>query len=428
MEILINSQPSPTPSQLSVLDLNDYCLLEAFSYLSLDDLIFISTTCTRFEYNAQRLFPHRLKLWKDVSLDFKTSQLLLSKIGPFLTEIEICNDYRSAISIEETMGLIAKNCKNLEKIYLNHSIPSSLLTLPPSVKNITINFPENWNLSDGFLDGLRTFTSLESLSLKFYHFTQIDSSFLTELPPLKLLRLKNFSIEPMNLKECLQKSKPKLEIISLGNCLPEFPHVLVENIDHLVKLNELELQFSGGLLDQSPSNIFNRLTSLKLSNGASTIDVDTLFSALIEHNKIQTLSLNSFDNSKSLKRTTLQQLHRLTNLRRLFLYESDFVTDDFLMEISKSQNLTHFNYKQTYQPLLSFDAVLALVVSNGPKLEKCYYTVYHDTSDMDQSKQKTQLMVAFRGSAAFKRILQCKEDISNKMTSVEFLFKKFKKV
>jgi len=299
------------------------------------------------------------------------------------------------------------------------------LTLPLNIKNIAIKFPENWTLSFGFLEDLKSFTKLESLSLKFFNFTQIDSSFLTELPPLKELRLKNCSVEPMDLQKCLQNSTDKLEALTLSKCFPEFPNILIDSIDQLVKLNELEFQFNCGSADFIPVSLFNRLTSLKLTNASTSIDVDKLFINLIEYNKIQTLSLYSIDNGRPLQSTTLKQLHRLTNLRRLRLYETDFVTDDFLTEISKSKMLTHFMYKQTYQPLLSIEAVLAFIAVNGPKLEKCNYIMYHDISQMNtKSEQKKELMAAYRKTAGFKRILQCKEDISEKLTSVEFLFKR----
>jgi len=227
----------------------------------------------------------------------------------------------------------------------------------------------------------------------------------------------------MNLQKCLQNSKTKLESLSLGNCCPQYPHFLIDDINHLDKLKELEFQFNCGTSNIAP-NIFKRLTSLKLTN-TSTIDVDKLFSALIEHNKIQTLSFNSFETITSLRRSTLGQLQRLTNLRRLSVYESDFVTDDFLLEISKSQNLVQFTYKQTYQPKLSVEALLVFIAVNGPKLEKCNYMVYHDVSNLSQiCEQKKELMANFRKTDAFKRILECKEQISLMLTSVEFLFKR----
>lgn len=382
----------------------------------------MSTVCRRFKYNAERSFPHHLKLWKDFPQNSKTSQFMLSKIGFVVKGIDVYNN--DEISIQQTMDLIEKNCKNLEKINLHHSIPTNLMTIPPNIQNITIKFPENWILSFGFLDSLKMFTKLESLSLKFYHFTQIDCTFLSEIHSLKCLKLKNCSVEPMNLQKCLQNSKTKLEFLSLGNCFPQFPNIVTEDINQLDKLKELEFQFNCGTLNLA-SNILNRLTSLELINISATIDVNKLFIALIEHNKIQALTFNSLDTTKSLKCATLSQLHRLTNLRRLFFYESDFVNDEFLMEISKSQRLTHFTYKQAYQPKLFLDSVLQFIVVNGRKLEKCSYIVYNDVSHLDQkSEQKRELMENFRKTAAFQRILQCKEDISLMLTSVEFVFKR----
>lgn len=394
------------------------------SLFNLEDLILISTVCKRFEYNAHRLFPHSLKLWKDIAYNVTTTEFLLSKVGTFLTEVEVHNDPN--VSIEETMELLQNNCPHLENIHLHEAIPSSLLTLPLNIKSVAIQFPENWTLSMGFLEGLKKFTKLESLTLKFHHHTEIDSGFLTELPPLKQLRLKNCLVEPMDLQKCLDASKTGLESLSLSKCFSELPNILIESVDQLAKLNELKFQFNCGPAEFSPLNIFNRLTSIKLMNAATSLNVDILFGTLIQHNKIQTLSLNSIDNNKPLSRTTtMQQLHRLTNLRRLCLHETDFVTDEFLTEISKSKNLTHFTYKQTYRPMLSFDATLAFIASNGPKLEKCNYIVYHDIIRTDtNSEEKKELLAAYQKTVPFKRIVQCKADISDKLTSVEFLFKK----
>lgn len=395
------------------------------SHFNLNDLVCASTLCKRLEYNAQRLFPNRVKLWKDIADDVETSQFLLSKIGTFLTEVEVNDDSKPQISIDETIELIEKNCRYLEKILLHHSIPNNLLSIPSNIKNIAIKFPENWTLSMGFLDGLTRYKQLESLTLKFYHFTQMDSGFLTKLPPLKQLRVQNCTVEPMDLQKCLENSKNGLVTLSLSKCFQEFPNILIESVDQLAKLNELKFQFNCGPADFGPMNLFNRLTSLKLTNAATSIDIDKLFCTLIEHNKIQTLSMNSIDKIRSLNRTTLQQLHRLTNLRRLYLCETDFVTDDFLSEISKSKQLTHFTYKQTYRPLLSFEALLAFIVLNGQKLAKCNYVVYHDIGQMDNtSEKKKELMEGYKKTVEYKRIRQCKANISNKMTSAEFLFKR----
>lgn len=396
------------------------------SYFNLDDLIRASTVCKRFEYNAQRIFPHRLKLWEDITDNIEMSQFLLSKIGEFLTEVEVhTGDNEPRIPIDKTMELLRDYCRYVEKILLHHSIPSNLLTLPLNIKTVTIKFPQNWTSPVGFFECLKDYSSLESLTLKFHQFTEIDSGFLTELPPLKQLRLKNCSVEPLDLQVFLENSKTELESLTLSKCFPDLPNVLIERVDQLVKLNELEFQFDCGSANLVPLNIFNRLTSLKLMNVASSIDVDKLFGTLIEHNKIHTLSLNSIDNNLPLSRNTLKQLHRLTNLRRLYFHETDFVTDEFLTEISKCKTLTHFTYKQTYRPMLSFDAVLAFVASNGPKLEKCNYIVYHDIGQADtKSEQKKELLAAYQKTVAFKRIIKCKAEISNALTSVEFLFKK----
>jgi hypothetical protein len=428
MDILINSQLSPAPAQPSLLDLNDYCLLEIFGYLKLDDLIITSTVCTRFEYITERLYPRRLKLWKDISSNVNTNRFVLSKVGIFITEVEIDNDYGSDISIEETLDLVEKNCTNLEKIVLKHRIPSNSLILPSNIKSISIQFPENWIVSHQFLDELRKYKSLEFLSLKFYHSTQIESSFLIDLPPLKQLHLKNCSVEPMDLYKCLENSQFCLENLTLGNCFSELPSTLIDNIDRLSKLSQLGLRLSGTMNFGSPI-IFRRLTSLKLSNDTANIDLDKLFNDLIEHNKIERLSLNLFENTKSLKPSTLQKLHHLTSLRRLFIYESDCVTDDFLKEISTSKNLTHFKYRQSYQPMLSLAAMIGLITVNGPKLQKCTYNIYHDISEMNpKSEEKRELMDVFRRTTSFRRILQCKEDISCKMTSVEFTFKNLQSI
>lgn len=428
MDIQINSPAlsAATPSQLSLLDLNDYCFLEILSYLNVSDLIFASTLCKRLQYNAHRLFPHRLHLWKDICDDVKTGEFLLSKVGQFITDIEINGDGEPGITIQETMELLRRNCKNLEKVLLLHTVPSDLLQLPTSVKAISIKFPENWIPTEGFLEKLKSFNNLESLTLNFNYFTQIDSGFLTELPPLKQLRLKNCSVEPTDLLMCLANSRTELESLTLRKCFPEFPNILIESVDQLVKLNELECQFNCGPSNFSPFRLFNRLTSLKLANASASIDVDKLFRALIDHNKIQTLSMCSIDNNLPLSHNVIKELHQLTNLRRLNLYETDFANDEFLMEITRGKSLTHLKYRQTYRPMLSLRAVLACIALNGPKLQHVSYVVYHDVSQMNQLNQNTEpqkdLLNAFRKTEAFKQVVECKEKISNQLTSVEFLF------
>ncbi|KAG4068822.1 hypothetical protein HA402_004970 [Bradysia odoriphaga] len=425
MDNLINSPLSATPSQLSLLDLNDYCFLDIFAYLNVNDLILASTLCKRLEYNAHRLFPHRLRLWKDICDDVKTADFLLSKVGRFITEIEIDGDGEPGITIQETMELLQRNCKYLEKVVLHHTVPSDLLLLPTSLTHISIKFPENWTPTEGFMEKLKSFNNLESLTLIFKQFTEIESDFLTELPPLKQLRLKNCSVEPMHLQTCLANSKTDLESLTIRKCFQEFPDILIESVDRLVKLNELECQFNCAPANFSPFSLFNRLTSLKLTNASASIDVDKLFGALISHNKIQTLSMCSIDidNGLPLNIKTVKQLHRLTNLRRLNLYETDFVNDEFLLEITKGKSLTHLRYKQTYLPMLSLEAVLDCIALNGPKLQKVSYIVYHDASRVTQnSDQKKELLNTFRKTETFKRVTHCKENISNKLTSVEFSF------
>lgn len=350
-------------------------------------------------------------------------EFLLSIIGQFITEIEIYGDDGQGITIQETMEMLQRNCNYLEKIQLHRTVPSDLLMIPTKVKNISIKFPENWTPIQGFLDKLKCFNDLDSLTLNFDSFTQIESNFLTELPPLKQLRLKNCSVEPIDLQACLANSKTELESLTLSKCFAEFPDILVSSVDQLVKLKELECEFNCGPANFSPFSIFNRLTSLKLTNASASIDVDKMFEALIRHNKIQTLSICSIDNNLPLNRATMKQLHRLTNLRQLHLYETDFVTDEFLMEITKSKALTHLRYKQTYQPMLSLAGILACITLNGPELQEVSYIVYNDASQVNQnSEQKKQLIDAFRKTDTFKRVVECNENISKQLTSVELSF------
>ncbi len=401
------------------------------SHFNLNDLVFISTVCKRLQYNAQRLFPHRLKLWKDISdVDDDTSRFLLSKIGPLLTEIEIHPSTNS--SIEETIDLLRLNCRHLTSILLHHSVPSDLSILPLNIKNISIQFPRCWTYTVDYLEALEKFKNLEALTLKFTNLTQIDSGFLIKLPRLKQLRLKYCSLEALDLDlpMLLDNSKTTLESLALSRCFPHLPDILNESIDRLDQLNELEFHFHcGPAVFIRSLSIIKRLTSIKLTHTNTSIDVDQLFSVLIEHNKIRTLSMTSIDHgSKSLNRVTLQQLHRLTNLRRLHLHETDFVTDDFLMEIMKIKSLTHFTYKQTYQPMLSFEAVLAVIGGlNGSKLEAFNYVVYHDVISrvhhQNNTERKLELLNACRKTDAFKRVRECKTNISNQLTSIEFLYK-----
>ncbi|KAJ6646794.1 hypothetical protein Bhyg_02008 [Pseudolycoriella hygida] len=407
MDILINSPSSALPHQLSFLDLNDDCLFEIMTYLSLRDLIFTSAVCTRFGANAQRLFPHKLQISNNSLENVSTTKSFLPQIGDFLTEVEVIFNYWEGqlISMNEIMELLKTYCENLKIIHLQH-----------------------WRCEDQqiqleHLEELIHFSELESLTITFSHTTHIDGSFLMKLSKLKELRLENCSMDLTHLQSCLQNLKATLKTLSLKSCFDEFLEVLIEDIDQIATMSQLELKLNSVPTSFIHSNLFNRLTSLTLANCSTSIDVEKLFSSFIEHNKIQEISFSSVVSQKPLNyRSTVQQLQRLTNLRRLDFAEDDFVTDAFLAEISKGQKLTHFSYISSYRPLLSFGAFLTL---NGPKLQKSSYNVYHDIIVGDpKCESKMELMANYRKTKQFQRISKCKEAINSKLTFVEFLFKK----
>lgn len=375
------------------------------------------------EHNAQRLFPRRLNLLKDLTDDVQTNELLLSKIGKFLTEVKVDADNDRIATVDETVKLIGKYCKRIEKIHLNGFVPVNLSVLPRKVKSISINFPQYSEPSKRFLNGFSCFKELESLTLKLERILEIDTNFLAELPPLRKLKLKNCALEPIDLRTCLENSRSSLASLSLKNCFNVFGKVLLSSIERLVRLNEFEFESGFGPPEFAPLSVIKRLTSLKLRLSPVAIDMDKLLNNLIDYNKIEKLSLVSIHCGTTLNRTTLQRSHLMTNLRRLYLCETDFVTDDFLMEITKCRTLTHFVYRQSYRPLLSLDAVLTFIELNGPKLEKCTYKLYHMVGDTNYSaKRNMQILKNYQTNIAFQRVKALDKYFSNQVTFVEFSF------
>ncbi|CAD7089038.1 unnamed protein product [Hermetia illucens] len=106
---------------MNITDLNDDCLYQICSYLSIHDMVELHSTCTRFAFITDRFFSTQ----RHLIIGMRTAQLdkmdrLLQCIGAYLTSVTIWIGYLMPENMVLPILLpVSKFCTNLKRLTVN---------------------------------------------------------------------------------------------------------------------------------------------------------------------------------------------------------------------------------------------------------------------------------------------------------------------
>ncbi|GAB0091043.1 hypothetical protein DMENIID0001_058400 [Sergentomyia squamirostris] len=358
--------------EASILRLNDYCLLEIFSYLNIWELIQVEQVCERFQNLIQVIYARQWKkldfyqLKKEMNISFFSTeaQVIAEKVGEHVKELKIVLDndedhlYEWMHNLIRPIRPILLNCfENLERLHIealegfnfgeNMEILNGIYHQLESLQLIKCN------LSDNMIDGLEFAANLRILNLSIN--LDIRGSFLPFLRNIEEVSLsKCFSVDPTNLadmfrnnpsirsldiayckqinQECinsLSRNLQNLEILGIGENKP----VNLRNLADLPKLIQL-LLYCGGINDLEA--FLERLAArdqLEYLNVTFLLDSDALKS-IKKFSKLKYLRINTGDNGDLL--SLLKDLSCKDNLVELDIGGSTNVNSEDVLKCVKS--------------------------------------------------------------------------------------------
>lgn len=359
---------------LTLLDVNNNCLLEIFKKLSVSELADVASTCTRLKTVARDAFSryhksNRLKI--DVQeIEYRRHQAaILRNFGDMITRMLVNFWVKDEEGNTFLFNLLAKYCTgDVERLVL-----MNCKTLQP----------------DKIVDETTLFRKVKELKL--YRSPAINASFLSEAKQLTSFELPGLHARDRhpNKLHFLSNDYPKLQSLSLEVAhSPMDQNQSESDIGHFIRRhpNLVELELHGGKYhfsligerhslrrlsvqfckcDYMPIAQLENLTTLKLSKGQSLIKM--LQTSLSSH------SLEEL-NACFAPIGFLAAISRFSNMNRLAFSAESVLADHHLSDIRRLQKLRVLSI-EVFRIAITSDGLIDLV-RHLPDLEQLCLSVY----------------------------------------------------
>lgn len=207
----------PTPDALNILQLNDDCLINIFSYFNNYELIDLLGTCRKLD----EIIHIHLRKCKDLSFNFRHFSIddkrLLKIVSPHLTTIELSVGYSIGSEIILAALQIISNCKKLRKLRLHYVVMREkylklIGNISSHLEKIDLSFCQ---LTDELMTEFfkwKCNSLKEIILIGNYTFGGVSLVYLKNLKSLTIESHENLKI---NLEQ-LKVNNPKAEIIIYG--------------------------------------------------------------------------------------------------------------------------------------------------------------------------------------------------------------------
>ncbi|KAJ6649533.1 hypothetical protein Bhyg_04769 [Pseudolycoriella hygida] len=356
---------------LTVLGLNDDCLLSIFNYLSLMDLATTSEVCERFKLIADDVFSRRYKHieFPKMGAEFSYNHHILKHFGHKITSSSFSqNEFHLSLSKKQMSCIfewLGKYCtETLEKFSIDSKVklalPPTALTFFPKVKHIDFFYPIS---SEDLKAALVSCKNLVTLRLDWYdgpfHFANHIMPHLKEFETvIRVNRLTEFDKIVTFFKNHTQLTALCTEFFNNRQA-----HYAVDLsfLSHLSNLTKLRLILNGSNVSDTASlSHLNHLQEFTVdcSYGKET-DVE-----ILEHlgsvESLADLGLGMPDVSH-----ILRGIERFKNLFKLEIFDDDF--NDILSLGELRSNCIEL---EVWCTMLAQPNSLVNVVSNLKKLER----------------------------------------------------------
>ncbi|GAB0097887.1 hypothetical protein DMENIID0001_135660 [Sergentomyia squamirostris] len=227
-------QESP---EKSILDLNDDCLIQIFSYFSLEKLVEVDKVCPRFRSVAEEYFYKKQKVLKiEKTFQNRTPVAdLAERMGPYVSTLEI-NTYCTNLDYLKPLWI---HCTSLEHLTIRYTkIMTHVELMKDIFKNLKSAILVYCGLSDEIGEYLKTAPDLYNLSLKAN--PEITGNFLPELKhqlkEINVIKCDNIFRTPYFGEFC----RDNLKLESLAIRLPYY-RTLMASLAELTNLTKLIL-------------------------------------------------------------------------------------------------------------------------------------------------------------------------------------------
>lgn len=358
---VIDGSVSSEQDDMSILQLNDDCLLLICDYLELMDLLALKKTCTRFDNISCEFFKQYRILDFDIDpsdkkfLTMLDAKNILSEIGSYIEYLLISGDrfMRSGVRI---LSMIPRYCPNLKDLDINDfSLNSKMLRGFEEVfKSLDGLSLSSCSLDDGIEKSLKHAKKLQRLDLSMNN--EIRGKCLSSVRNLKHLNLENcqnLQGKPFITFAARNKTLEYLNIACCGRLTTEAIKAIASNmteLKHLVCNNSYES------VDAPSMALLGKLPNLKKIqfkiNGYSPID--HILEGLAEVDKLEELDLSE----GVFTALDYKLVSNLTHLKQLKLnYKLDLGNEQLAMLCNK-RNFVELHIagctKVTDQQLIEF--------------------------------------------------------------------------
>ncbi|KAJ6623928.1 hypothetical protein Bhyg_17256 [Pseudolycoriella hygida] len=375
-----------------IVDLNNDCLDEIFSYLSYDDLLSACQVCQRFQNRARNVFRRKCHDMQMFSVKANESNHLLRRIGSALSKLEIffCGDI---IKNQQIIDITTKYCvENLKELTLHCLTKRNKLRKSFSqVNKLTLSycdmigcfklakwFPNLTSLTFNYTKNLKKYMkqsipSMHTLNINYLASQMETITILLSNPQIKNLSL-NFDA-PIGL--VIKRSL----LAAIDNALPELEalNLTIHRVDNFGTENSSLLHF-------------NSLKSLKIESYADYSNTALINLLAISHTNLERLQLRFSD--LTLDSHSYSCITKYKNLRELHLMPTvDFVnvvpwtTEEVRSFVRRSRQLIEMTYIFAGEAQLKFSRTLASIRTqffesswNVKSKKRCGPKVF-DTSD-----------------------------------------------
>lgn len=359
---------------MSILCLNDDCILQMLSYVELDTLLHLENVSSRFEYLVQEKY----RSFKSFQINFRHVEKIsnitkvLEKIGPFIHTLELSRGQAiDKQKLYEIFDSISMNCTNLTTLKFKYFVLDK--TIASKISEIartslkTLELCTGCTMIDDVEDILLTGIKLENILMSGSfissgrcpeYLAQVKKLNFTKCHEIEYTLFYKFMVKLKNLKSLDISFCPGLnseftgtqsdivgDIVRLQPNLEEL-HLADIRINDFNSLSKLKLLKKLTISNTQSPNVDNIL--VELAKTPSQLEYLNISSCKIAKNGL--IALSKFDNLSEiyLDRIAAGIIYKLTSTKILIFVDvsySNITEDEFLVMVKKFPSLKRVTAK-----------------------------------------------------------------------------------
>lgn len=340
-----------TPSTISdnLIELNDDVLLETMKHLHVFDVIALRQVCQRLQSLADDYLSRKVKsFWIDAQLEHRFAEIIRNA-GPHLHTLHLTSveSSRRPHKLRQQLLAIHKYCKKLQSLTIETRKAYHSIRLSASV--LTKFRFEHMRCLE--LQGIRlekdlplasAFANLEVLKLD--GISNFSGQSLTGLQRLHTLHVSLCAqLKPNYLYDFFKAKGDALKELLVHRCIDIDEIILNEIRMHLPNIELISLIFSyPASFDPGAVHALQSLRVLGLHN-FRVYDVNRFVERVAANNRLERWEIDG-ENAKiyQLDGAAISQLERCNRLQELAFVKCNFVTDELLLRLGRTLQLTRF--------------------------------------------------------------------------------------